>query len=278
MHEERTPLGKTTQYPQRYDPSLLCPLPRTTGRNALNLSVALPFSGVDLWTAYEISWLDKLGKPQVAIGEFAIACDSEFLIESKSLKLYLNSLNQQCFADSSEIEATITEDLRVACAGDVVVRLFTLSDYQRRGGGSFSGICLDNLVVTCTDYQPNVNLLEVCGETVQSETLYSDLLKSNCPATGQPDWASIQISYRGKAIDHGGLLRYIVSFRNHAGFHEHCVEQIFIDIQRRCQPQELIVYARYTRRGGIDINPLRTTDDYTLAAGLLGSGARQVRQ
>ncbi len=278
MHEERTPLGKVTQYPQRYDPSLLCSLPRATGRDVLNLSAKLPFSGVDLWTAYEISWLDNLGKPQVAIGEFAIDCDSTFLIESKSLKLYLNSLNQQCFADSSEIETTIARDLRAACAGDVEIRLFTLSDYQRRAGGSFSGLCLDNLAVACMDYQPNADLLTVCGATVQSETLYSDLLKSNCPATGQPDWASIQISYRGKAIDHSGLLRYIVSFRNHAGFHEHCVEQIFLDIQRRCQPHELTVYARYTRRGGIDINPLRTTDDYTLAAGLLGSGARQVRQ
>ncbi len=278
MHEERTPLGKVTQYPQRYDPSLLCPLPRATGRDVLNLSAPLPFSGVDLWTAYEISWLDNLGKPQVAIGEFAIACESIFLIESKSLKLYLNSLNQQCFADSSEIESTIARDLRAACAGNVEVKLSALSDYQRRAGGSFSGRCLDNLAVACTDYQPNVELLELCGDTIQSETLYSDLLKSNCPATGQPDWASIKISYRGKAIDHAGLLRYIVSFRNHADFHEHCVEQIFIDIQRRCQPQDLTVYARYTRRGGIDINPLRTTGDYTSGAGWPDSGARQVRQ
>ncbi len=278
MDEERTPLGKFSQYPQHYDPALLCPLPRATGRSALNIVATLPFSGVDLWTAYEISWLDILGKPQVAIGEFAIACDSTFLIESKSLKLYLNSLNQQCFANRSEIAGTIARDLRAACAGDVDVALFTLADYQSRSGGGFSGQCLDNLAVTCTDYQPNADLLGVCGETLQSETLYSDLLKSNCPVTSQPDWASIQISYRGRPIDHAGLLRYIVSFRNHADFHEHCVERIFLDIQRRCQPQQLRVYARYTRRGGIDINPLRTTVGGANGDDSVGPGVRQVRQ
>ncbi len=278
MHGERTPPGDSTQYPQRYDPSLLCPLPRATGRNRLNLATTLPFSGVDLWTAYEISWLDNLGKPQVAIGEFSIACDSTFLIESKSLKLYLNSLNQQRFADSSEVKTTIARDLRAACAGAVDIALFTLSDYQRRGSGRFSGLCLDNMSVTSNDYQPKADLLKVGGETIQSETLYSDLLKSNCPATGQPDWGSIQISYSGRAIEHAGLLRYIVSFRNHADFHEHCVERIFLDIQRRCQPQKLWVYARYTRRGGIDINPLRTTVGGAREDDLARLGTRQVRQ
>lgn len=266
--------GKPTQYPAHYDPSLLCPLPRSDGRDVLKLTAELPFTGVDLWTAYEISWLDNLGKPQVAIGEFTIPCDSPFLIESKSLKLYLNSLNQHRLADRVVLAGIIARDLSRACGGDANIVLYSLREFQQRGVGSFNGgVSLDAMEVECIDYQPNPELLCISESVSQTEILYSDLLKSNCPATGQPDWASVQINYTGPAINHAGLLRYIVSLRNHAGFHEHCVERIFMDIHRRCRPERLSVYARYTRRGGIDINPLRTTDEFVQAL-----GTRQVRQ
>ncbi len=256
------PLGTTVPYPQRYAPELLHPIARAPGRALLELQdAALPFAGVDLWTAYELSWLDVRGKPQVAIGELAIPCASPNLIESKSLKLYLNSLNQEAFADAAAVAAVLRRDLGAACGAPVAVELYRLDDYGARGIATFGGECLDDLPVTCRAYRPAPELLKADRQHAGTvtEALYSHLFKSNCPVTGQPDWASVQIRYTGPAIDRAGLLAYLVSFREHQDFHEHCVERIFVDIRRHCAPTALTVTARYTRRGGLDINPLRST-------------------
>lgn len=254
-------LGTAVPYPQRYAPELLRPIARAAGRAPLGLEdTALPFVGVDRWTAYELSWLDVRGKPQVAIGELVMPCTSPHLVESKSLKLYLNSLNQEPFADAAAVAKVLRRDLGAACGAAVAVDLYRLDDYGARGVGTFAGQCLDDLPIACRAYSPAPELLTVDRQAgAMTEVLYSHLFKSNCPVTGQPDWASVQIGYRGPPIDRAGLLAYLVSFREHQGFHEHCVERIFVDIQRRCVPTALTVTARYTRRGGLDINPLRST-------------------
>ncbi|MBL4782370.1 MAG: NADPH-dependent 7-cyano-7-deazaguanine reductase QueF [Porticoccaceae bacterium] len=267
-----TPLGKTVAYPSAYAPELLFAIPREVGRAELGLAPSLgsdkendlleplPFSGVDLWTAYEISWCDKRGKPLVAVGEFSLPCDSAYIVESKSLKLYLNSLNQQRFTCLESVRKTIAEDLSRVAAAPVAVRLYSIDDYARKGLTVFGGRCLDELDVDCSVYQPDAELLSFSGgaEERVEESLYSHLLKSNCPVTGQPDWATLYIRYSGRPICQRSLLRYVVSFREHQGFHEHCVERIFLDILKHCQPSSLVVSARYTRRGGLDINPLRS--------------------
>ncbi len=262
-----TPLGKAVDYPSAYAPQLLFAIPRDAGRAELGFSLdtsnkatkLLPFSGEDLWTAYEISGCGTKGKPWVAVGEFTLPCASPFIVESKSLKLYLNSLNQHRFTSLQAARQTIADDLSRVAGAPVAVQLYTIDDYARKGLTVFGGQCLDELDVDCAVYQPDADLLALSGDADErvDETVYSHLMKSNCPVTGQPDWATIVVRYSGRPICHSSLLRYLVSYREHQGFHEHCVERVFLDILKRCQPSSLVVSARYTRRGGLDINPIR---------------------
>lgn len=256
-------LGRETVYPDRYRPDLLFPIPRAGARAALGLAPgALPFVGVDRWHAYELGWLDARGKPQVATATVLVPADSPHLIESKSLKLYLNSYNGTRFNSAESVRAQIATDLSAA-AGATVEVAFGVPPLQARVAGE----SIDGLDVEIDEYGPPraAYLLADPGRQVE-ETLVSDLLKSNCPVTGQPDWASLSLRYRGPRIDREGLLRYLVSFREHAEFHEQCVERIFQDVMARCRPQSLQVLARYTRRGGLDINPWRGTPGTTPAA------------
>lgn len=250
-------LGRGTEYPDRYDAGLLYPMPRDPSRIALGLQPGmLPFVGVDRWHAWEVSWLDPRGKPQVAIGRFDIPADSSHMVESKSLKLYLNGYNNERMVSLEAVRALIETDLSAACRAGVRVELYaphvlTTPVIQPVGE------CIDGQEVECSVYQPDASLLAVRDELVE-ETLFSDLLKSNCPVTQQPDWATLVVRYRGRALERAGLLRYVVSFRNHADFHEHCVERIYTDLMARCHPERLTVAAYYTRRGGLDINPWRS--------------------
>ncbi|MGF1911051.1 NADPH-dependent 7-cyano-7-deazaguanine reductase QueF [Vibrio kasasachensis] len=255
-------LGQKTEYASQYDPSLLQPVPRSLNRNDLELGDTLPFNGCDLWTLYELSWLNEKGLPQVAVGDVCIPATSANLIESKSFKLYLNSLNQSRFSQWDDVERTLTEDLS-ACAGEAVsVILRSVVDYTDSLIVTMNGECIDDQDIEITSYDFDASLLEGASnkEIVVEEALHSHLLKSNCLITNQPDWGSIEIQYQGQKINREALLRYIVSFREHNEFHEQCVERVFTDIMKYCQPKKLTVYARYTRRGGLDINPYRTTE------------------
>lgn len=267
MHDlAASPLGKPSPQPTRYDPGLLCPIARAAGRAELGLDPAapLPFRGVDIWNAYELSWLDARGKPIVAVAELRVPATSPNLVESKSLKLYLNSLNQERLGTADAVAAVLARDLS-ACAGEAVdLSLIPSGQYAPSVTPMLAGDVLDGLELELDDYgPPNPGYLAVGPEERRAvrECLVSHLLRSNCPVTGQPDWASIEICYRGRRIERAGLLRYLVSFRRHAAFHEQCVERIFLDVLERCAPLELSVYARYTRRGGIDINPWRANFD-----------------
>ncbi|EKO3456037.1 NADPH-dependent 7-cyano-7-deazaguanine reductase QueF [Vibrio fluvialis] len=253
-------LGKKTEYANQYDPSLLQPVPRSLNRNDLNLGNELPFLGCDIWTLYELSWLNDKGLPQVAIGEVAIPATSANLIESKSFKLYLNSFNQTRFADWVEVQACLQKDLS-ACAGESVqVEVKSLATYTAQPIVTMQGECIDDQDIEISSYDFDDTLLaEASSDEIVEETLHSHLLKSNCLITNQPDWGSVEIAYRGPKIDREALLRYIVSFREHNEFHEQCVERIFTDISRYCHPEHLTVLARYTRRGGLDINPFRSS-------------------
>lgn len=258
-------LGREVAYPTRHDPSLLFPIPRAAGRAELGLHGALPFAGVDRWHAYELSWLDARGKPVVATATFTVPADSPHLVESKSLKLYLNSINAHRFHDKEAARATIAHELARAAGAEVQVA-FGLPPIDAHGGGA-RAIDLDALGVdiAADGYgPPQPAHLQADDGHDADETLASQLLKSNCPVTGQPDWASVRIAYRGPRIHRHGLLRYLVSFRDHAGFHEQCVERIFVDVLARCRPRALVVDARYTRRGGLDINPVRATPGLAL--------------
>lgn len=264
-----SPLGQQTQYVSVYAPELLFPIPRAISRETLSINKEkLPFHGVDVWTGYELSWLDMRGKPQVAVAEFHVPCTSAAIIESKSFKLYLNSFNQTRFENAEQVRGVLEKDLSAAAEAPVIINLASLSDDSLHGQKIMNGVCIDDSPVTIDTYHPAPELLTSDATMQADETLVSHLLKSNCPVTGQPDWASVQIGYRGPAIDHAGLLRYIISFREHQDFHEHCVERMFMDIMARCQPQQLSVYARYTRRGGLDINPFRTTEPQQLPASM----------
>jgi 7-cyano-7-deazaguanine reductase len=256
----QNPLGQQTEYVSEYAPQLLFPIARIASRKQLGVGVELPFFGVDIWTGYELSWLGPQGKPVVAVAEFYVPCDSHSIVESKSFKLYLNSLNQSKFTSSAEVEALLARDLTAAAGGAVTVKLYPLAQMNSLAAiASLPGCCVDDLDVAIDTYHPAPELLLVDKSIQVSEALHSHLLKTNCPVTGQPDWASLVIEYRGSKIQAEGLLRYIVSFREHQDFHEHCVERIFMDLMAQCAPEALSVYARYTRRGGLDINPLRTT-------------------
>ena len=256
-----SPLGKTVAGSEHYDPGLLFAIARAPKRSELGLPAVLPFRGVDIWNAYELSWLDARGKPHIALGELRVPADSPNLIESKSMKLYFGSFNQSRFADAAEVRALIARDLSLASGGAVEVVLRAPEDAAARVFGTLDGDSIDALDLAIDDYAPpRADALRCAADAIEvEEALVSHLFKSNCPVTGQPDWASLQIRYRGPAIDRESLLRYLVSFRRHDDFHEQCVERIFVDLMRQCAPAALRVQARYTRRGGLDINPWRSS-------------------
>jgi 7-cyano-7-deazaguanine reductase len=274
---EQSPLGKASAYADRYDASLLFPIARASKREEIGLyaNAPSPFFGADMWTAFELSWLNLRGKPQVALAHFTIPCESPNIIESKSFKLYLNSFNNSQFPDAQAVLALLQADVNEAVwrgatvQSSVGVRLIGPEMFDREPVYELDGLNLDRLDIECHLYTPAPDLLKTVDyegspQGPVSEVLVSHLLKSNCLVTGQPDWGSVQISYTGAAIDQEGLLQYLVSFRNHHEFHEQCVERIFMDIWSRCKPLKLTVYARYTRRGGLDINPFRTSHPQAL--------------
>ena len=268
---ENSLLGKAVPYVDQYDASLLYPMARLPKRQEIGVPATLPFMGADLWTAFELGWLNPRGKPQVAIAHITVPCETPNIVESKSFKLYLNSFNNTRFADAAEVLSRIRADIGDAVwrgsdkTGTVGVKLIAPELFDREPIHELDGQNLDRLDLECTHYTPAPELLTAAfGEAPVSEVLVSRLLKSNCLVTGQPDWASVQISYTGPQIDQAGLLQYIVSFRNHNEFHEQCVERIYMDIWTRCKPARLTVHARYTRRGGLDINPWRTSHPQAL--------------
>ncbi len=270
---EQSQLGKAASYADHYDPQLLFPLPRATQREQLGIAGQPVFVGADLWTAYELSWLNMRGKPQVALGRLVVPCESTHLVESKSLKLYFNSFNNSRFESLAQVRDVMQQDLSEAVwrggpmQAGVGVQLLTPEQFAREKVQDLEGVDLDRLDLECTEFQPAPQLLKAAQhEKPVTETLCSNLLKSNCLVTGQPDWGSVAISYSGPQIEQAGLLQYLVSFRNHNEFHEHCVERIFMDIWTRCQPSKLTVYARYTRRGGVDINPWRSSHPQAMPA------------
>jgi 7-cyano-7-deazaguanine reductase len=263
---EQSQLGKSSAYVDQYDASLLFPIPRAGKRAEIGITGASPFFGADMWTAFELSWLNLRGKPQVALVHFTIPCESVNIVESKSFKLYLNSFNNTRFADAADVLARLRTDINEAvwrggvAQSSVGVKLVASELFDHEPIYELDGLTLDRLDVECTRFQPAPDLLSTAvDEQPVTEVLVSNLLKSNCLVTGQPDWGSVQISYTGPQINQEGLLQYLVSFRNHNEFHEQCVERIFMDIWTRCHPLKLTVYARYTRRGGLDINPFRTS-------------------
>ena len=250
-----SPLGKRTKYVETYSPGLLHPIPRKMARDLIGME-SLPFDGVDIWNGYELSWLNPKGKPEIAFTRFSFPCTTPHVVESKSLKLYLNSFNLSAFESKEAVAKTIEKDLSQAAGGPVTVELYLPSSVSEEVTG-FPGICLDGLDIETSTYQVNPKFLKTKPERVE-ETVYSQLLKSNCLATGQPDWGSVYVRYAGDKIDHAGLLKYIISYRNHSGFGEHCVEQMFYDLLKECRPERLSLYAHFTRRGGLDINPFRS--------------------
>lgn len=257
VESEFNPLGKHTAYKDQYDASLLFPIARDESwARAGKERYAVPFYGLDVWNAYEVSWLNLKGKPVVCLAEFRLPADTPFLIESKSFKLYLNSYNQTAFEHPEAVRAQMAADLSQAAGGPVSVVFHPL---DMRFVEAPQARCIDELDIDVQHYQPQADLLHCAAGTFQG-WLVSHLLKSNCPVTGQPDWGSVYIYYRGQTIDEAALLAYIVSLRQHQGFHEQCCEQIFQDISLHCQPEELTVYTRYVRRGGLDINPFRSSN------------------
>jgi 7-cyano-7-deazaguanine reductase len=273
---EQSELGKASVYADQYTPQLLFPIPRAAKRTEIGIGGQPPFFGADLWTAYELSWLNLKGKPQVALAHVVVPCETPNIVESKSFKLYLNSFNNSRFADASDVQARLKADLSEAAwrrsdasapGAGVGVRLVLPDTFAREAVRELEGLSLDRLDIDCEHYTPAPQLLQAAfDEAPVTEVLTSDLLKSNCLVTGQPDWGSVQISYSGPQIDQGRLLAYLVSFRNHNEFHEQCVERIFMDLWARCKPTKLAVHARYTRRGGLDISPFRTSYPQPLPA------------
>lgn len=262
-----TILGKETVYSFKYNNNLLCPIARKIGREAINSSSNLDilFRGVDIWNCYEMSWLTQNGLPEVRMLKLYIDANSPNIVESKSLKLYLMSFSNHKFENEQEVAHIIQNDLSKIVSFPVRLKMMKLSEIYGQKIACFQGKNIDNVVdIKIEDYHVNKELLRVKNENIVQEELYSNLLKSNCLVTNQPDWASIYIKYKGQEIDHRGLLKYIISFRDHNEFHEQCVEHVFTDIMMQCHPEELTVYAKYTRRGGIDINPYRSNVPYNL--------------
>lgn len=273
-YEASLPLGKSTEYVSEYDPKLLCPFPRQIKRDVIGVTDELPFGGYDIWNAFELSWLNQKGKPIVAMGEFHVPCESPNLIESKSFKLYLNSFNQTRLKSFAVAEQRMVHDLSAAAGAPVRVRLLASDQFASEVILPLPGDCIDGLDIDIDTYSLDPSLLEggADPQNVVEEQLHSHLLKSNCLVTNQPDWGSVLIRYRGGKIDQEALLRYLISFRQHNEFHEQCVERIFVDLLRYCRPEKLTVYARYTRRGGLDINPFRSNYETHIA------NFRQARQ
>lgn len=259
-------LGHKTERCDHYNPNCLFSIQRTFGRADLHLGDNLPFFGVDIWTSYEFSWLNPNGLPCIAMLELYVPCTSPSIIESKALKLYLNSFSQTTYPNSEAVKALLIQDLSASAGSEIGLQLYSPAQFaecvKRQ---QFNGICIDEQEVIITDYHINESYLLQASKEIVSEKLFSLLFRSNCPVTNQPDWASISIAYSGPKIDRAGLLRYLVSFRNHTGFHEQCVEKIFCDISKYCQPKQLSVYGRFTRRGGIDTNPFRTSEAAAIA-------------
>ncbi len=277
MSNDELLLGKETQYVFEYDKSLIFPIARSANRERLNMPETrvngdLAFFGQDIWTGYELSWLNLKGKPQVAIAEFLIPASSTSIVESKSFKLYLNSFNNTKFDNIEDVKGLLQQDLSVGFGADIEVKLFAVNEFPVVN--SFLGEGIDALDIDVTCFEPDASILVVSAQEKTSTTLHSHLLKSNCPVTGQPDWATLVIQYKGAEIDKASLLKYIISYRNHDDFHEHCVEQIFCDLCQAGDFEELVVTARYTRRGGLDINPARSLRPLT-PQNSIGRMARQ---
>jgi 7-cyano-7-deazaguanine reductase len=272
---EASPLGKPADYIAEYTPALLFPIARQQKREEIGVTGTLPFFGVDIWNAYELSWLNLRGKPQIAIATFTVPADSPNIVESKSFKLYLNSFNQTRLADPQALLELLRKDLSDGFGAPVQIKLITPEAFSALEMGELEGLLLDRLDIEVNNYSPDASLLKANHEEAMvEETFLSHLLKSNCLVTGQPDWGSVQIRYVGAQIDQAGLLEYLIGFRNHNEFHEQCVERIYMDIMRQCRPQKLSVYARYTRRGGLDINPWRTN----FTTGVRPANLRNARQ
>ncbi len=269
-----SPLGQPAAYVSQYEPSLLFPIARRTKRDELGIGASLPFFGLDLWNAYEISWLNLRGKPQVAIATLTVPADSPNIIESKSFKLYLNSFNQTRLGGPEALLELLRADLSAGFGAPIQIELVLPEHFAGLEMGELDGLLLDRLDIEVDNYQPDPALLRTEDGPPIEQTLVSHLLKSNCLVTGQPDWGSVQIHYVGAPIEQEGLLRYLIGFREHNEFHEQCVERIFVDILRQCRPYKLSVYARYTRRGGLDINPWRSN----FSSNLRPSYRRNARQ
>lgn len=264
--EVESSLGKEVEYEFKYNPELLFPISRQEGRSRIPVdSENLPFDGIDIWTGYEVSWLNGKGKPVVRVAEFTLPARTPNLIESKSFKLYLNSFNQTAFESEEQVIRTMQKDLSAAAGGEVNVALYPANsaDFEC---SSVVGTCVDDLDIEVDVYEPDASLLKADDSTKVSEVLYSHLLRSNCPVTGQPDWGTLVVHYTGSRLDHEAFLKYVISFRQHTGFHEQCVEQAFVDLKKATSAEELIVYARYLRRGGLDINPYRSMNGHLPAA------------
>ena len=253
-------LGQKTEYKHSYDPELLQAVPRSLNRDDLDLGDELPFVGCDVWTLYELSWLNQNGLPQVAVGDVTLPATSPNLVESKSFKLYLNSFNQTKFSSWDDVTRTLIKDLSACAGGNVTVAIHPVQTYSQQPIVDMTGECIDNQDIVIDNYEFDAEYLQSSTfEELVEETLHSHLLKSNCLITNQPDWGSVEISYVGNKIDREKLLRYLISFRQHNEFHEQCVERIYTDIMKFCKPSSLTVFARYTRRGGLDINPFRSS-------------------
>lgn len=253
----KNPLGKSVPYPTRYNPELLVAIPRRDNRRALGVHDRLPFTGMDVWHAHELSWLDNSGRPRVGQLRMSVPCQSPNLVESKSLKLYLTAFNQER-REGGALMATLRGDLEkvLGVRPDLRLRGVDDSDPPARP----VGLCLDDLAISAEQYQPDPSLLSVLTEeSVVEEQFYTHLFRSNCPVTGQPDWATVTLRYRGRPISREGLLRYLISFREHQDYHENCVERIYLDLSRSCRPEAMCLTANFTRRGGIDINPCRSS-------------------
>lgn len=255
---DKNPLGEESNYPRHYDPGLLYAIPRWASRSILDIDKKISLQGFDLWRAYELSWLSESGKPEVAMGEFYFDAASENLVESKSLKLYLNSLNNEVFKDAEQFTARIAADLKELTISEVEIFIRQLGESPLSHIQIPPGKCIDNLGIGVIEIQPDAGLLKVAGGRTEHSALYSNLFRSNCPITGQPDWATVMVQYSGSTIDEQSLLAYLCSFRQHAGYHEECAEMIYRDLMLKCQPESLVVGMNFNRRGGLDINPFRS--------------------
>jgi len=259
-----SPLGRATHYPDAYDPGLLYPVERAPQRDALGLAGDLPFRGADHWTAWEVAWLDAGRRPRAAVATFAVPCESPRIVESKSVKLWLASLNHAIFATVEDLRQALARDLARATGTRIEVAVDLPATWGRHARRELGGASLDDESLAAHPDAPDASLLRAAGPAVE-ETLVTHGFRSVCPVTAQPDYASIAIACRGPRLDPAALAAYLSGYRRHPGFHEHCVERIFVDVLRACGPEALRVEARFTRRGGVDINPVRATPGLPLA-------------